>query len=194
MTDPNEVELARQVDLERVNHLVLALADPDEALAAVIHLGSIHLVEAANALISVDVPSSPKALRKEARRQLQRLKSVGIRPEPIQKTQETSGGLIDILASNYDGALTRIIRLYDQGTYTGIHETSVFLNSFGGVIDVERREVGKAKLLDIAEILENGGLGDEPELVWDRMSSGTCKVCASASNSNQSRTSLQRAG
>lgn len=186
-------EPSHQADLDRIEVLSRQLNDPNEALAAVISLGSIRLVEAANALLMVDIATQPKAVRKEARRQLHRLRSLGIRPfEPAIPSQSGGRQLIAVLASNYDPSLARMLQIYDRGSLTGTRSTIVLISAFYGITEVLSREVRHDVPSEIKLLLEDDSFAQSLGLHWKAVSPEYAKYALrSATKINtQTRTSV----
>jgi hypothetical protein len=114
-------------------------APPAEALATLAALGRSREPGAGPILVAVAEGSAPKELRKEARRELHRLRALGLDvprptpPQPPSPTVERQVELVEAWATMADGVGTRAMWLVAERPLGGVYVAGLALNEIVGM-------------------------------------------------------------
>jgi hypothetical protein len=133
---------------------LLRSADPAELHAALQVLGRRHEVSAAEVLAQVDTVVDDRALRKSARRELHRLRSIGIEP-PVSSTSsappppaESGPRILDVSeawGTDFDPTGSRALWLVAERPLGGIWFAALLLNDTRGLQDLNLVETTRKR-------------------------------------------------
>ena len=148
--------------------LVAERADPAVARAALGELGALPDPAAAAALVRLAEALPDKEQRKEARRALSHLRSLGVSPpatpqvaRPTVVAPQPRATLYRAIASHIDGVGSRMLWLFAERPLGGAYLLAAVLNDLVGLKDFYVRDSTRRKLAaHEAEMREN------PEITW----------------------------
>jgi hypothetical protein len=148
--------LRREAGTEAVPLLARAAEQPVAPLAevALAELGALADPQAATALARLAETLADKDRRKEARRELFRLRSRGVQPEtgealarsPVATALQPRATLYRAVASQIDGAGSRALSLYADRPLGGAYLFSLLLNDVAGMKDFFVRDSTRKRL------------------------------------------------
>jgi hypothetical protein len=131
----------------------IVLLPVDRALRAIAALGRSRQPAAAAVLAALDADDvgAPKALRKEARRELHRLRAVGVelpRAAPGRTAApagRASAQIVEVLATMPDGSGSRVISMIAERSLGGIYSVFMILSDTAGMKSGEVRDTTRKR-------------------------------------------------
>ncbi len=147
---------------------IVQQASPSELEEAVARLGRVRDPSAAAALTAIDALATQRSLRKAARRELHRLRAVGVEaprvdlpPAPAETVPTAQVRQVESWATSFDSTGTRALWLLGDRPLGGAWLAAAVANDLDGLLDVDLLDTTRKKALRDLDKRREGA-----ELTW----------------------------